>query len=251
MSGPFLLLLSKIILLLRPLVLCLMILNGYRRLVGCLIYLSCTRPHLAYAVHILSQFLHAPRTDHWDVALYVFRYMKSTPGQGILLFAASPLSLPGWCDSDWASCPLTRRSLIGWVVFLRSSLFLEKLRNNILSLGHPAEAEYCSMANLTSELKWLRALLLDIGVPYYSPTRLHCDSQSALHVAQNPVFHVGTKYIEVDCHYIRDAMKDGLLVTSHVPTNEQCTDIFTKSLGVCQFHFLFSKLGISDPHAPT
>lgn len=72
----------------------------YRRLVGRLIYLSFTRPDLAYAVHVLSQFLQKPRQDHWDAALRVVRYLKNSPGQGILLRADSELTLSGWCDSD-------------------------------------------------------------------------------------------------------------------------------------------------------
>ncbi|XP_021739434.1 uncharacterized protein LOC110705810 [Chenopodium quinoa] len=47
-----------------------------RRLVGRLIYLVVTRPDLAYFVHILSQFMHAPRTGHWEAALRVVRYLK-------------------------------------------------------------------------------------------------------------------------------------------------------------------------------
>lgn len=95
--------------------------EAYRRLVGRLIYLTVTYPDLAYSVHVLSQFLQAPRREHWEAALHVVRYLKGSPGQGILLQADSCLSLTGWCDSDWAACPLTRRSLTGWLVFLGHS----------------------------------------------------------------------------------------------------------------------------------
>ncbi|XP_021719504.1 uncharacterized protein LOC110687200 [Chenopodium quinoa] len=72
-------------------------------------------------VHILSQFMHEPRSEHWEAALRVVRYLKRTPGQGILLSADNDLTLQGWCDSDWAACPLTHRSLSGWLVFLGHS----------------------------------------------------------------------------------------------------------------------------------
>ena len=107
------------------------------------------------------------------------------------------------------------------------------------------------MAAATSELKWLKGLLLSLGVKHPRAMSLFCDSKSALHIAQNPVFHEHTKHIEVDCHYIRDAIQDGLIRTSHVSTTEQPADIFTKALGKRQFHYLLGKLGICDPHAPT
>lgn len=65
----------------------------YRRLVGRLIYLSVTRPDLAYSVHILSQFMQEPRIEHWEAALRVVRYLKKNPGQGILLRSDSRLTL--------------------------------------------------------------------------------------------------------------------------------------------------------------
>ncbi|XP_026419425.1 uncharacterized protein LOC113315350 [Papaver somniferum] len=116
----------------------------YRRLVGRLIYLSVTRPDLAYSVHILSQFIQQPRMEHWEAALRVVRYLKKNPGQGILMRSDSALSLKGWCDSDWASCPLTRRSLAGWFV--------------LLGFTH---------------------LLGDLGVHHAHGMNLFCDSQSA------------------------------------------------------------------------
>ncbi|GAA0177803.1 transmembrane signal receptor [Lithospermum erythrorhizon] len=100
----------------------------YRRLVGRLIYLSYTRPDIAYVVHILSQFLQEPREDHWNVELRALRYLKNSPGQGILLRADSDLRLSGWCDLEWTSCPVTRRSVIDWVVFLGDSLTSWKIK---------------------------------------------------------------------------------------------------------------------------
>lgn len=45
----------------------------FENVVGQLIYLTFTRPDLAYFVHILSKFLNAPQKDHWDAAIRVVR----------------------------------------------------------------------------------------------------------------------------------------------------------------------------------
>ncbi|GAA0150971.1 transmembrane signal receptor [Lithospermum erythrorhizon] len=119
-----------------------------------------------------------------------------------------------------------------------------------LAIDHPA-VEYRSMVAIIVELKWLKALLESIGVHHNKSMTLFCDSQSTLHIAQNLVFHERTKHIEVDCHYVRDAIQDGLIVTAHVSTKEQLTDIFTKALGKRKFLYLLCKLGISNLHAPT
>lgn len=77
------------------------------------------------------------------------------------------------------------------------------------------------MADVTTELKWLHALLLNFGVSHPRSSSLFCDSKSALYIAQNPVFHERAKHIEVDFHYIRDAIQVDLVTTTHVPTTEQ------------------------------
>ncbi|KAJ0534952.1 putative RNA-directed DNA polymerase [Helianthus annuus] len=92
--------------------------NQYRRLVGKLLYLQATRPDIAYAVNVLSQFVGDPRKSHMEAANRVLRYLKSTPGQGILIPKEGGTRLTAYCDSDWLGCPVTRRSRSGYLLLI-------------------------------------------------------------------------------------------------------------------------------------
>ncbi|GAA0166047.1 hypothetical protein LIER_21294 [Lithospermum erythrorhizon] len=72
-----------------------------------------------------------------------------------------------------------------------------------------------------------------------------------VHFAQNPIFHKRTKHIEIDCHFLRDAVLDGTIRLTYVFTTDQLEDIFTKALGKQQFDLLLRTLTILDLHAPT
>jgi hypothetical protein len=218
----------------------------YRRLVGRFIYLTITRPDLSYAVHILSQFMQAPLVAHWEAALRLVRYLKGSPAQGIFLRSDSSLIINAYCDSDYNACPLTRRSLSAYVVYLGDSPISWKTKKQDTVSYSSAEAEYRAMAYTLKELKWLKALLKDLGVHHSSPMKLHCDSEAAIHIAANPVFHERTKHIESDCHKVRDAVLDKLITTEHIYTEDQVADLLTKSLPRPTFERLLSTLGVTD-----
>ncbi|KAK3032290.1 hypothetical protein RJ639_036247 [Escallonia herrerae] len=190
----------------------------YRRLIGRLVYLTITRPDICYAVHVLSQFMQSPRSQHWDAALWVLRYLKAAPGQGLFLPADSPLQIYAFCDSDWASCPLTRRFVTGYFVSLGNSPISWRTKKQPTVSRSSAEAEYRSMVVTTCELTWLKSFLLSLGVHHDRPMRLFFDNQAALHIASNPVFHERTKYIKIDCHYVREQLLAGNISTAHVRT---------------------------------
>lgn len=76
----------------------------YHRLIGRLLYLTVTRPDIVYSVNRLSQFLSDPHQSHMDTANRILRYLKMTPGQGILLPSDGNLILEAYCDVDLGGC---------------------------------------------------------------------------------------------------------------------------------------------------
>ncbi|KAL0316541.1 UNVERIFIED_CONTAM: Secreted RxLR effector protein [Sesamum radiatum] len=72
----------------------------YQRLVGKLMDLAHTRPNLAYAVSVVSQFMHSPNEEHMIDVIRILRYSKSTLGKGIMFVKGVDLDITGYTDAD-------------------------------------------------------------------------------------------------------------------------------------------------------
>ncbi|KAL2225453.1 UNVERIFIED_CONTAM: Retrovirus-related Pol polyprotein from transposon RE1 [Sesamum indicum] len=226
--------------------------DSYRRLVGRLLYLGFSRPDISYPVQQLSQYLNQPCESHWRAALHVVRYLKGCPSKGLYFPASNTFTVRAFCDADWASCLDSRRSLTGYCIFLGDALVSWKTKKQTTVSRSTAESEYRSLASTVCELRWISYILSDFDVPVSLPIDLYCDNKAALHIMANPVFHERTKHIELDCHLVRDAYKDGFVSPSFVPGIQQLADIFTKSLPLKSFLLLISKLGlVSFDPSPT
>ncbi|MCH79800.1 retrovirus-related Pol polyprotein from transposon TNT 1-94, partial [Trifolium medium] len=195
--------------------------SQYRKLVGKLIYLTNTRPYIAFATQQLSQFMHKPTVTHYNAACRVIRYLKHNPGKGIFYSRHCDIQILGFSDADWAGCLDSRKSTSGYCFFIGTSLISWKAKKQSTVSRSSSEAEYRALATATCELIWLLFVLKDLKIECTKQPVIYCDSQSAIHIASNPVFHERTKHLEIDCHLVREKLQQGLLRLLPISTKDQ------------------------------
>lgn len=223
----------------------------YQRLVGKLIYLSHTRPDIAYAVSLINQYMHNPSEDHMDAALRILRYLKSAPGKGIMFSKNNHLSIEGYTDADWAASVSDRKSTSGYFTFVGGNLVTWRSKKQKVVALSSAEAEFRAMSKGLCELLWLKKLMDEIGYPTCSAMNMFCDNKAAISIARNPVQHDRTKHVEIDRHFIKQKLDENVVLFPFVKSEDQLADILTKAVASKVFHSSLDKLGIRDIYAPT
>lgn len=216
----------------------------YRHLVGQLIYLTNTRPDISYSVQQLSQFIQKLTTTHFEAAFRVVPYIKSVSALGLFYLASSPLQIKAFCDSDWATCPDTRRSTTGYCIFIRGiPSCLGNPRDRLLFLNHqlkpntvpwqPQSAKSSGSAFSGKISTWTSYLLLNYIVIANLPDTLQQT-------------HPSMKEHELDCHIVREKLQQKLFHLLPISTKQQLADLLTKSLDPLPLSTYVSKLDLKD-----
>jgi len=103
------------------------------------------------------------------------------------------------------------------------------------------------VVNAAADVIWLQSLLLELGVPQ-SLSIVLCDNLGATYLTINPIRHSRSKHVEIDVHFVRDYVANGVLNIRFVSAKDQLVDILIKPLSSLRFSMLKNKLPVlSNP----
>ncbi|XP_050920532.1 uncharacterized mitochondrial protein AtMg00810 [Lathyrus oleraceus] len=100
-----------------------------------------------------------------------------------LLFPS--LELRAYSDADWTGDFVDHNSTTCFCIFLRDSVIPCKSKKHDIVSRSSTKVEYHAITSTTTEMVWLRWLVLDMGVTLYEPTLIYCDNKSAIQIAHN------------------------------------------------------------------
>ncbi|GJU49084.1 uncharacterized mitochondrial protein-like protein [Tanacetum coccineum] len=169
----------------------------YRSMIGCLMYLTASRPDIMFAVCLCARFQVTPKVSHMHAVKRIFRYLKHQPKLGLWYPKDSPFHLEAFSDSDYAGDNHDRRSTSGGCQYLGRRLVSWQCKKQTIVAISSTEAEYVAAASCC---------------------------------AQNPVLHSKTKHIQIRHHFIRDCYKQRLInvvKTEHNADFHQIVDYLT------------------------
>ena len=75
---------------------------------------------------------------------------------------------------------------------------------------------------------------------------MYYDSQSAIHLTKNQMYHERTKHIDVRYHFVRDVVLQGTVTVQKISTTENPADMLTKSIPSEKFRHCLNLVGLQS-----
>jgi transposase InsO family protein len=218
----------------------------YASAVGSLMYaMVCTRPDIAHAVGVVSRFLSNPGKEHWAAVKWILRYLRGT-SRVCLCFGNGKQVLDGFTDADMAGDIDSRKSTSGYLITYSGGAVSWQSRLQKCVALSTTEAEYIAITEAAKELLWMKKFLQELGLQQERYV-LYCDSQSAIHLSKNSTFHSRSKHIDVRYHWIRDALDEKLIHIEKIHTDDNGSDMMTKSLPMQKLEICRIAAGLVEP----
>ncbi|CAM8999623.1 unnamed protein product [Rhodiola kirilowii] len=213
--------------------------------VGSIMYVMlCTRADLAFVVSVLSRYMSNPGSKHWEAMKYLLKYLSGTRNLG-LIFGQHTASLELQCfvDSDYASNKDNRKSTTAFFFTWAGNCISWKAQLQSIVALSSTEAEYIAAVEASKEALWLKGVLHEIEGRTYVPI-INMDSQSALCLCKDPIYHERSKHIDVRYHFIRDMVESKEFIIKKILGEVNPADFGTKIVPAAKFEFCRKALNI-------
>ncbi|GJR30845.1 retrovirus-related pol polyprotein from transposon TNT 1-94 [Tanacetum coccineum] len=155
----------------------------------------------------------------------------------------SSIALTAYADVDHAGCQDTRRSTSGCMQLLGDKLVSWSSKRQKSIAMSSTKVDYIAMSGCCAQILWMRSQLTDYGLGF-NKIPMYCDNKSAIALCCNNVQHSRSKYIDIDFHFIKEQVENGMVELYFVNTEYQLADIFTKALCIERIEFLINKQGM-------
>ena len=101
-----------------------------------------------------------------------------------------------------------------------------------------------AVVEAAKEAIWLAGLVKELGI-LQGGVQLHCDSQRAVFLAKNQVYHARTKHIDVRFHKIKELVFSGELLLKKIHTSKNVADMLIKPVTIEKFKHYLDLINIS------
>jgi hypothetical protein len=180
----------------------------------------------------------APTYGNWRAALRILQYLRTTCELG-LKFAVPRGSLPSsiilsaYADSslapDWQQGD--GYSVIGYVLYLGGGPIYWHSAKQTAVAKSTGEGEFRALSACTSDVVWVRGFLAELGFAQLEPTLIYEDNQGTLGMATAELLSRRTRGIVLECAYVRDTLRRGIIRPYFCSSEHMLADGLTKILG--------------------
>jgi histone deacetylase 1/2 len=220
--------------------------NQFQKEIGALIYLTIyTRPDLSFRVGQLARFMSNPSKNHFKALDHIWSYVNKTKTHELSLsIQSTSISTPntariiGYTDADYGGDLISRKSTTGYInlISIKDSTmpisWSSKLQKTVALSS--CEAEYMAYKEAFKEAIYINSLLSEFPTyirKLFSNTRtIYTDSQSAIALTKNPLYHARTKHVAISYHFIKEKIASKELELVYCPTEILLADGFTKAI---------------------
>jgi len=226
----------------------------YQAIVGSLSYLmNCSRLDLAHSVTKHAQFATYPTKSHMAAAKHVLRYLKRTMNVMLTLGSSDAIKevdsknyhqLTAYFDSSWADDKDDSCSIFRYIVMYGTNPLVWKSKKHKSVSSSRIDAEYLAATETTYEICWILNLFRGLQLEIQSLVTLFGDNENANNLANRISSNNRTRHIDIRQRYVTEKVSEGVIKVVWIPTSEQITDIFTKTLPRPTLNKLCSKMRV-------
>jgi len=159
----------------------------------------------------MSQFIHKPIEIYWKVVLRILTHIKESSSRWVLYKKYGHLRIEAFSYSNYVGDKRDRKSTSDYCTYLEVIQLLKRVRSRMLYL--------ISVLKQSIELwliqlvRWYGWNFFMVGFSVDGSMSMYYDNHVVIYIASNSIFHERTKHIEVDSHFVRDAVSQKLIST--------------------------------------